>query len=232
MAPRGRPRSAKPRDAVHGAKRKPTLSTELAILTDEAAELELIRLVRDMVPYTSFLTVRPPLEIRRYRALRNLVILQELFHIEDADICARLIVTQKLLDDLRTDPHYDLMTERVRGVVERLSSPRKLAEWAADQEDSLALSLVKTALWDGSTRDRTQAMNSLLDRVSAKKGREEGEREAGAPPISEEFLGKLMEMSMSVGLVLGKNQAGGISGSTLNVPRLVGSGETQHTEEE
>jgi hypothetical protein len=198
----------------------------LAILGDDRAEMELARLVRDMVPYQGFLLIRPPLEVRVYRSLRNLAILECLFHLEDEDICRRLTMTQAAIDRLRENPHHEMMRGKVVEVVERLANPRKMEEWAADNEDRLSLELVKTALYDGSTRDRTQAMNSLLDRVSAKKGREDGQSDSGMPHFPADVL-KMMEMAASVTAVATRAaMRGEIDGSVLNVPRYIGSGDT------
>lgn len=229
MAVRGRkPKRRSTKEPV-GIKKKATRSLDpiMEILDDDTAEQELVRLVKDMVPFQGFLNIHPPLEVRQYRALRNLATLEMLFHLSDDEICGRLTIDSRHLVALRANPHYGLMRERVGAVIEKLASPRKLAEWATDSEDSLSYKMILTALYDGSTRDRTQAMNSLLDRISSKKGREgEGESPPGMPTLPVDIL-KLIEMSLNFGAAAARTGAAPfvIDGSVLNVPRQIGPGD-------
>lgn len=122
-------------------------------------------------------------------------------------------------------PVYPRVVEVLRARAAELALPATLDEWAEKLEDIASRDLAHLAMAAPIPRDRLAATEAILDRRSAKRGREVSPTVLILPDRLAD------ELRAGLGFLAEHRPAGEIDAGKLNVPRLVGQGDTSHGEE-
>lgn len=125
------------------------------------------------------------------------------------------------LERIRRSDEYPRLQADVLKVIDLLCDPSSVDRLAEVMEDANAMEMFRLAHFAPSMRDRQAALREFVDRRSAKKTRDVGGKEMILP---ERFVEQLMAGAAAMMAIMGQAGQSQISGSELNVPRLVGEG--------
>lgn len=178
-----------------------------------------VTLVARFVPYSDFCD-QVTLDV--FRLLLGTALFDQFSELADAEKATRMgseasPVTAARLAGLREHPLYGALRERIQEQARRLALPRSMDEWAEVAEDVAAREGLKIAL-TGGVKERIEAVKSIIDRRSAKKGREV------APSFL--VLPERFVEALQAGFAATADRPEVADAGRLNVPRLVGRGST------
>lgn len=137
----------------------------------------LMRLVARMVPWTEFWEYQDEegrektLAYYRFEALLGLAMADCMTEYPDKKKSQILQATQAQIEKLRNHPQYEPVRTRVMETMRRLKKTRGIDGWAELLEDIASTETAAIGLFSSSTRDKQAAIDTFLDRRSAKKGR-------------------------------------------------------------
>lgn len=112
------------------------------------------------------------ISIPLFSTLRLLCVIDQLYHLSDAEILAKLKIKTTLeVVALRKNPHYQKMLTSVREAVKTVSSMTTMDQVAEMTEGRMAKSVASMATRPKGSRERMKALEAIVDRRSQKKSR-------------------------------------------------------------
>lgn len=168
---------------------------------------------------------KPICSIDRFRQLLGLAILDTFTDEDETAKVGRLVGPgpKPSLSALRKDGLFATLCDKVRQEMAFLANVRTMDDLAERYEARMALEGIKVALFTDSAREKLRAASEIVDRRSAKKGRDVGPGGIMVlPPDFARALAAAYQQSIGTGGGVG------IDGSVLNVPvmKKIGSGTT------
>lgn len=134
----------------------------------EQADRDFLTFILSQVQLRDFAGTIP---INRFKNLRLLAILDLLYEYSDPEIIALTpdFTSTSQLSSYRDDPHYETMTEAVKGAVEKAREVRTVEDVVKAAEGRVALGLLTSAAIPG--KNQVQAMREVVDRARPKAAR-------------------------------------------------------------
>lgn len=191
---------------------------------DRAAK-RFLEAVLEHVPYSQFIDCNPPLMVDEYLTLRNLALIDRFWGWTDETIRDKIGYEALTLQQLRSHAHYGAIKDKLVETAIELSKPASMATWAKRVEDRAAMEMFLLSVGDGKNhKDRLTALESFLDRTSAKMGREsESGPSITIPSDVLQSIRFALEMKAKAGGGDDLLLEGGPRGDVLGVPRPVRS---------
>lgn len=116
--------------------------------------------------------------IERFHKLFLLVVFDLWTDLDPEELAEKVSVPEKQLDLWRMDPDYQAVKSNVEREFEVLKSPRSFKEHIRDplNQDRLARSGLRTALYAKNPRDRNKALETMADRAMPRPSDKQGDR--------------------------------------------------------
>lgn len=158
------------------AKRQPSPFSEIANWTRYTHRM-LLRTMAKMVRWIDFWEYEDQkgrkkiLSYPKFESLLALSMADLFTELDDEKKSSILRATRSQVKDNRLHPQYETIKEAVLGVMEKLRATKGIDGWASLLEDAASQEVGYTALFAKSGREKQRALDAILDRRSAKKGR-------------------------------------------------------------
>lgn len=149
---------------------------ESAHRTGLSIDSDFLQLVMAQIQVSDYLGVEEEgvegISIPLFSTLRLLCVIDQLYHLSDAEIIAKLKIRTTLeVGALRKNPHYQKMLISVREAVKTVSSMTTMDQVAEMTEGRMAKSVASMATRPKGSRERMKALEAIVDRRSQKKSR-------------------------------------------------------------
>jgi hypothetical protein len=202
---------------------KPELdSLDKALGSREEALAKYIRNVAALTPFEAFLGLDPPLKPGVFFQLQTMAVCDLFFDFEDSEIAKRLSVQEWKLSNLREHAYFGKVRDALQASAMALAGAASMDKMAEVAERAVASERLGMALDpSGDSREKAKALESFIDRRSARKGREgESAKVLLLPDGLLEMLRQAREMEDR----FGRSEEKVINASIINVPRALPEG--------
>jgi hypothetical protein len=191
--------------------------SELLAVEDQQRQetIRFLNLVVSQVPYSKVLKLDPRPNVPDFHKVR-IVALNDLFlgHTPD-DFYTRTGHTPDTVYKTRRHKHYDAVCELLVKAAESLAVDT-IEEMTKVMEGSVAAEMAHSAMTEGTTRERLDALREFSARLAPKPGREKGDGKGVLfPPELLDVIERGLRMTHGLQVV-------DIKGSVVNVPMLEG----------